>query len=93
MNKFYRDGAKIIQWLAEKLDFFDVYDMKWGYFEWELRTLKVLLCCFLSYVNKDMIWGFQKSYFSLSQLKRLQKCDLSKLEFQKNCLMHQPFTL
>ena len=40
LNKFYKDGAKIIQWLAERLDFFDVYDMKWGDFEWELRTLK-----------------------------------------------------
>ena len=40
--------------LAEKLDFFEVYDIKWGYFEWELRTLKVLLYCFLSYVHIDM---------------------------------------
>ena len=36
-----------IQWLAEKLDFFKVYDIKWGYLEQGLRTLKVLLCSFL----------------------------------------------
>ena len=35
-----------IQWLAEKLDFFAAYDIKWGYFEWRLPTLKVLLFCF-----------------------------------------------
>ena len=25
-----------VQWLAEKLDFLAVYDIKWGYFEWVL---------------------------------------------------------
>ena len=34
-----------VQWLARKLDFLAVYDIKWGYYEWGLRTLKVLLCC------------------------------------------------
>ena len=72
-TKYYRaftesDVKKIcdVQWLAEKLDFLAVYDIKWGYFEWRLRTLKVLFCCFLSYVHKDMTWGFQMSYYSLS---------------------------
>ena len=37
-----------VQWLAEKLDFLEVCDITWGYFEWELHTLKVLLCNFLS---------------------------------------------
>ena len=60
-GKFYDMHALNIQWLAEKLDFFEVYDIKWGYFEWELHTIKVLLCCTLSYVNKDMTWGFQIS--------------------------------
>ena len=46
--------SPIVQVLAKKLDFFKVCDIKWGYFEWELHILKVLLCCFLSYVNKDM---------------------------------------
>ena len=47
----------ILQWLAEKLDFFAVYDIKWGYFEWRLHTLKAL-----SFVHKDMTWGFQMSF-------------------------------
>ena len=37
-----------LQWLAGKLDFLAVYDVEWGYFELRLRTLEVLLCCFLS---------------------------------------------
>ena len=31
-----------------------------------------------------MAQGFQMSYFSLSQLKGLQNCDLSKLKVRKN---------
>ena len=41
----------VLQWLAEKLDFLAVFDLNWRYFEGELHTLKVLLCCFLSYVH------------------------------------------
>ena len=52
-----RSGANI-QWLAEKLDFLAVYDIKWRYFEWRLHTLKVLLFCFLSYGRIDMTWSF-----------------------------------
>ena len=54
-----------VQWLAEKLDFLEVYDIKWGYFEWRLHTLKELFSYVLDYVHKDMTWGFQMSYFSL----------------------------
>ena len=56
----------MLQWLAEKLDFLAVYGIKWGYFEWVLCTLKVLLYCFLSYVHIDMTLGFKMSYFSSS---------------------------
>ena len=30
--------AATLQWLAEKLDFLAVYDIKCGYFEWRLST-------------------------------------------------------
>ena len=56
-----------LQWLAEKLDSLEVYDVKQGYSQLELHTLKVLLCRFLSYVNKDMTRGFQMSYFDSLQ--------------------------
>ena len=39
---------------------------------------------FLSNVQRDMAWGFQKSYYTSSLLKGLQSCDLSKLEVKKN---------
>ena len=35
-----------IQWLAGKLDFLAVYDIKWRYFEWRLQILKVLISVF-----------------------------------------------
>ena len=40
-----RSGANI-QWLAEKLDFLAVYDIKWRYIKWELCTLKMLIFYF-----------------------------------------------
>ena len=79
-RNFFTCLSTQIHWLAEKLDFFEVYDIKWGYLEWKLRSLKVLLCCFLSYVNKGMTLVFQMNHLSSSKLKRLQNCDLSKLE-------------
>ena len=61
-----------VQWLAEKLDFLAVYDIKWGYFEWRLHTLKVLLCCSLSYVYNDMTWGPKKlTYTSVPYLVKM----------------------
>ena len=79
-----------IQWLAEKLDFLAVNDIRWGYFERVSCTLKVLLYCFLSFVYIDMTWGFQMIYFSSSQLKGLQNCDLSKLEVEKDAKIDHP---
>ena len=38
---------------------------------------------FFSSVQTNMTWGFQMSYYSSSQLKGLQNCDLSKLEIQR----------
>ena len=38
----------------------------------------------LSIVQRDMAWSFQMSYYTLSYLKGLQNCDLSKLEVQKS---------
>ena len=60
-----------------------LYEGKQVYFETRLHTLKVLLCCFLSNVQRDMAWGFQMSYYSLPQIKGLDSCDLTKLEVQK----------
>ena len=51
------------------------------FFEPRIHNIKVLLYCFLSYVPRYLALGFQNSYNTLSQLKGLQSCDLSKLEF------------
>ena len=45
-------------------------------------------CC---YANVN--WAFQKCYCESSYLKKLQKCDLSKMEFRKNCLLRCPHGL
>ena len=45
--------------------------------------LKILNCCFFCSVQTSMTLGFQMSYYSSSQLKGLENCDLSKFEVQK----------
>ena len=47
-----------VQWLAEKLDFLAVYDIKWRYFEWKLHTLKVLFCYFFKLCAYRYDFGF-----------------------------------
>ena len=68
-----------LQWCGIESHQDPFYAVNW-YFSRRSETLKVVLCCFLSYVLINMAWGFQMSYYSSSLLKGLQNCDLLKLE-------------
>ena len=49
----------------------------------EITYLKCAAFLKVKCICIDMTWGFQMSYYSSSQLKGLQKSDLSKLEVWK----------
>ena len=55
---------------------------------WE--TLKVVFCCFLSYVLTDMAWGFQVSHFFIIVSKGAAKLWPIKVGSPKRILLRSP---